>query len=691
LLRRYRRAAHLTQEDLAERAKISKDTISALERGVSRAPHKDTIELLADALQLSPEERAQLEAAARGRLAPVQDATRDIPLHLVRTDEEQTEQSTQPESAPPQKPASLPVRRQRKRVALRLAVLLVLLVGTYSGLSHWQHLWPFGKDKANATATPGYVYAPPTHPGGTIIFSTTDFSFYQVWKNGTWNPWFIDATDELEMRDALWGQPYVISPSAALLPDELEEIPTLENREISQNGLTVIMHLRHDLRWSDGQPITADDFVYWLEVLLDAAIKDEVGFNSFGYTHIASHQVLDDYTLVLRYEQPYAPFLYYLPMAAPKHAWGNIPHQDLRKEIEVNLAPSVTSGPFKIESYNPDQSNITMVPNPYYKSTTLHKSVLDRLVYRTYPDPDALVAAFELGQTDYAEDFGRDAIFKLAGRKYVKTAELGYTLLDFNLTNPVLKDYQVRKAIEEAIDRCELIQTVFLLPCQSMRMDTLLPETSPAYDPTIKTYDFDLAGAREDMLIAGWNCASGTCIRDGKSFPMLRLLTTDDSVTRQQVTVLIKKDLEALGIPVTLNYYPPIVLFNSFNVSNSLASGKFDLALFANTFGIDNDAYFANFHSKEIPSADNPFGSNWERLDDQLVDHYLDLARITFDMTDQTRMYKALQQQLVAQVYVIPLYNAVNSTLVNPNIGNQQNTQWGPGNLWNVSDWFLIK
>ena len=68
LLRRYRMAAGLTQEELAERARLSVRTIGDLERGASLAPRKDTVELLAEALVLAPPERAALAEAAR-RLA----------------------------------------------------------------------------------------------------------------------------------------------------------------------------------------------------------------------------------------------------------------------------------------------------------------------------------------------------------------------------------------------------------------------------------------------------------------------------------------------------------------------------------------------------------------------------------------------------------------------------------------------
>src|SRR5262245_25085749 len=67
LLRRHRLAARLTQEELAERCRVSPHAISALERGVRRNPYRTTVDRVADALDLSPAQRADLAAAARRR------------------------------------------------------------------------------------------------------------------------------------------------------------------------------------------------------------------------------------------------------------------------------------------------------------------------------------------------------------------------------------------------------------------------------------------------------------------------------------------------------------------------------------------------------------------------------------------------------------------------------------------------
>src|SRR5215470_12129890 len=75
LLRRNRLAVGLSQEELAERAHLSREAISTLERGTRRAPRRETIDLLADALNLAPLEHARLHQVARGQVAPAAGAS----------------------------------------------------------------------------------------------------------------------------------------------------------------------------------------------------------------------------------------------------------------------------------------------------------------------------------------------------------------------------------------------------------------------------------------------------------------------------------------------------------------------------------------------------------------------------------------------------------------------------------------
>jgi peptide/nickel transport system substrate-binding protein len=460
---------------------------------------------------------------------------------------------------------------------------------------------------------------------------------------------------------------------------------------VSKDGLTVTLKLRHDLRWSDGQPLTADDFVYWLEVLLDPASG---AASTAGYDQIAQAQAVDPYTLVLKYRQVFAPYLSYLPLAAPRQAWGSIPHKALASMQPVLLAPRVTSGPFTVEDLDTrDPANgptFTLVPNQYYVSTTLHKSVLDRLVFKAYYDLNRELADYQQGLLDVVDGLLPDDLARVLGLPGLNIrSQIGYTHLEFNLTTPVLQQVSVRKAIEEAVDRCQIIEAVLQsTSCDTLRVDTILPPPAPDYAATNTTYAYDLSAARQDMQTAGWDCSSGACVQNGRPFPPLALATLNGPLD-QMVAALVQQDLASLGIPVQVQMYGP-ELYSDFNQGGILATGKFDLALIDYLFGIDADgSLYPNFHSSQIPSATNPSGRNYERVNDAGVDALLDEGRTEINPPMRYQHYQDVQRILVQKVYVVPLYLLPNITLIGKNVGNFLPNPVNVGNEWNVGDWFL--
>jgi peptide/nickel transport system substrate-binding protein len=462
---------------------------------------------------------------------------------------------------------------------------------------------------------------------------------------------------------------------------------------VSKDGLTVALKLRQDLRWSDGQPLTADDFVYWIEVAQDP----RTGVTSTnGIDQIASYREQDPYTLVLTYKHPFGPYLAYLPFAAPRHAWGAIPDSALGGLQQIILAPRVTSGPFMLSTYSTGDGingpGFMMVPDPYYVSTTLHHSVLDQLIFQSYYDVPGAIAAYQDGAVDQLENLqpgDLPGVKSLPGLQISPT--IGYIHLDFNLTNPILQEVAVRKAIEESIDRCQLIQTVLNQPCATLRVDTILPEPSPDFDPTNQTYAFDLTQAKADMQIAGWDCSSGTCTRNGKPFPTLNLVSYSgapyDAIAR-----LLKQSLEALGLSVSLHAFDSQTMFADFTHDGVLARGAYDLAVYGYTFTLDSDVnLYPSFHSSEIPSVANPTGQNYERVDDRGVDELLDEGRTTLDSARRSQIYKGVQRILVQKVYVIPLYLEPNIALTSSLIGNYLTNPTLLGNAWNIGDWYRIR
>ncbi|HXR65912.1 MAG TPA: ABC transporter substrate-binding protein, partial [Ktedonobacteraceae bacterium] len=189
------------------------------------------------------------------------------------------------------------------------------------------------------------------------------------------NPLFSASRIDLELSSALWAAPVVFDAQFHVQPDQLTEVPLPENGDVQDGGKLIIMHLRHDLRWSDEQPILASDFAYWWH--LDQN-PDTGAITTGGYDQIASIATPDDYTVVLHLKQPFGPYLSYLPYAAPEHAWGHFQALALQDQPSVFQAPTVTDGPYKLALFTAQQG-YTLVPNTDYHSTTFHGPFLSQL------------------------------------------------------------------------------------------------------------------------------------------------------------------------------------------------------------------------------------------------------------------------------------------------------------------------
>jgi peptide/nickel transport system substrate-binding protein len=570
------------------------------------------------------------------------------------------------------------LKKGRLAFASTFLVMVALLVNACGSTSN----------NPNPTATsqggtPGYSYTKPDHTGGTILMSDWEFP-------DSTNPWFNTSVVGLEVGDGLWGSLFVVTSDGKFLPDELAEIPTTENGDVSADGLTITLKLNHNLKWSDNTPLTASDFIYWIKVLLDPA-SGAASTAGFDPDTLASYTAPDQYTVVLKYVKVFASFLFFLPGAAPEHAWGTIADKDLQNTPSVNLTPTVTSGPYMVSDYASGQS-FTLTPNKYYTSTSLHPTVLDKVIFKGYATKDALIAGYQAGETDHAEDFTLADLQKLNNLPGLQISPaIGYEHIDFNLTNPVFT-LNVRKAIEQAIDRCGMIQSLLHEACDTLIDDSVEPCPHPDCDPTIKELPFDVNAAKMDMQADGWTITNGVAMKNGQAFPTLNLVTTSGNQLRTDTNQLVQKDLAAIGITVNLDgqFYPAGTLFGDYGSGGILATGKYDLALFAYVEGLDSYGnLFGSFDSSQIPSDAMPAGGNWERVNDPMIDQLLATGNSTIDATARKKTYQQLLKYITDQVYTIPLYQRPNITLTDNKVGNYFPNPTSAGNQWNIGEWYV--
>jgi peptide/nickel transport system substrate-binding protein len=570
---------------------------------------------------------------------------------------------------------------KRDRAGFWSLFLVWLLVWMISGCTS-QLSTPAPRDNSPLLGPYSFTPFPGHQPSSRLVIADTGFPTAV-------NPLFSASRFDLEVSAALWAAPVVFDEHLHAQPDQLTEVPLPENGGVQDGGKTIIMHLRHDLRWSDGQPILASDFAYWWHLNQDA---DTGAVTTAGYDQIASITTPDNYTVVLHMKRPFGPYLSYLPYAAPEHAWGHLQPIDLQNRPDVFQAPTVTDGPYKLALFV-NQQSYTLVPNPYYRSTTFHGPFFAQLIYRAYPTSEALSAALRSGQVDIAEGYTEDELSSL-GRlpedmHLQVTPADAYEHLDFNLARPFFRDIRVRQAIQLAIDRCRIIRAVLHMSTCARLADQVEPRPSLVNDTSIHAPGYDPQSARKLLAEAGWSIgAGGWLYKQGQRF-VIRLVTTASNSLRAAVAARIQQDLQAVGIQVKLEFYTLGTFFGVYSRGGILATGAYDLAMFGYANAPDPDDEYQVFASSQIPDATHPDLGNYGRVADPVIDQALTQARNTVSFEARVQDYHRFLERLASEVYIIPLYTAEDILVTNIRLRNVTGNPNTLENNWNIADWWI--
>ena len=367
-----------------------------------------------------------------------------------------------------------------------------------------------------------------------------------------------------------------------------QSVPKLAKSFEIQNGTDYIIHLRHGIKWSDGKPITADDVVFtWKEII----------FGGYGNTSTRDSVIIDgqlpqvckidDYTVKFVTPKPFAPFLTLLSSPiAPEHIFSNAVKQGkayFETFLSTNANPEtfVISGAFKLKEYIPAQ-RVVFERNPdYYMINTDNQKLpyLDRLVYLIVGDVNNEVLKFEGGELDIIGLKGADvARFKELEKHsdftiYNIGPDTGTMYLSMNLNlrhddkgkfyvDPKkqiwFRDKNFRTAVDYAIDRKNMVLNI----ANGLAEPLFTPETlnSVFLNKELKPYPRNLEKSRELLSQSGfyWD-------KNGKLFDKFgnrvefSLMTNAGNSEREAIGVMIKQDLEDLGMKV--NFKP--VEFNS--------------------------------------------------------------------------------------------------------------------------------
>jgi peptide/nickel transport system substrate-binding protein len=335
----------------------------------------------------------------------------------------------------------------------------------------------------------------------------------------------------------------------------------------TQAGTTWTFKVDPALKWSDGQPATAEDARWTLQTLLDQQNGDR-GYAGVGYldlyltyagvTSVASP---DAQTLVIETETPNTQILTsYLPIL-PKHIW-----QDRDINVDLNAVPVVGTGAYQAVEWKTGES-IRMVRNPNYNGP---KGYPEEVFIQFFGNEAAMTEALKAGDIDYARNVTADQFDSLKGLPNIVTIEStvaaeanAFTQLNFNTySKPIegggastlaLQDPVFRDALGYAIDKPALVDRV--LSGHGIAGSTIIPPAMANgfwhLDPA-NPRTFDIALAKQKLEAAGYKLDTAGKRLDKENKPInLRMLVPDTSTTYAQSAEFLTSWWAELGIDMT--------------------------------------------------------------------------------------------------------------------------------------------
>ncbi|MGL4848783.1 MAG: ABC transporter substrate-binding protein [Clostridium sp.] len=437
----------------------------------------------------------------------------------------------------------------------------------------------------------------------------------------TMNPLYANSSSSLMVTDVLYEPLYTLGDKGQIVYNGLAEKVTH-----SEDCKTYTVTLKKNLKWSDGQPLTANDVVFTFNKIMNPK-NNAVIMQTFmvGNKPVTIKKINDD---TVQFDLP-APSLGFVGNLSqlypiPEHIYKEVP--DI-KTAEANKKP-VGDGPYMFQSEEPG-STVTLVKNPNFFG---NEAKIDKVVFRVIPDKNAGVAALESNQL--SAGFGSNQILqneKIQKNYNVKETSSGLVnTVIFNFENKDLQNIKVREAITYALNKEALTKAEYGDSQYVQEANSVFAPGTQYYTNDVKQYSQDVDKAKALMKESGAKNVT------------LRLAYAAGFQWAQNQAVLIKDELAQIGITVELE---PVELNAFFKEIFTPNNKNYDLAINGYNMGTTPDGYSTLFTTGGANNASN--FSNPE------IDKLFKEAQTANTETERANIYKQIQKQISED---LPLY-----------------------------------
>jgi peptide/nickel transport system substrate-binding protein len=541
----------------------------------------------------------------------------------------------------------------------------------------------------SSSSTPTTTSSAAVKSGGTITYALDqDVAGFNV-LNATDNAFVLG-----QMIDQVWPSVYNILPNLTLA---LNTNVVTRATVTSTNPQTIVYQINPKATWSDGTPISAQDFIYnWQSQSGNPAYKD-VGGKPFLPASTAGYNLIKSVTSSNNGKT--ATVVFSKPFGDWKSLFGAgtpIIPAHIASKVGFNTgfqnfgpAERVSGGPYEIQSYTQGE-DLVEVPNPHYWGAA---PKLSKIVFRFITDDSQIPPAMQNGEVNLvnptlASVAFDDAVKSISNTTTTVIPGLEFQHMDFNEANPYLALAGIRHAIADGTNRTQMVQRIVgpLTPAIQPLQNRIWMPNQPEYQNTSGSYGQFSASAAKALLSQS-NMTMGPDgyfhpnfgPEKGKDFS-LSISTTSGVPVRAQIEQLFQADMKTIGVKINIQNYNANTLFGTVGPKS-----EFDIIEFAwvlSPFASANQSIYCSYTNPGL------CGTNWDHYSNTQVDSLFNQAESTVSQAQAASLYNQIDSILWKDMVTLPLFqspelyswsNTYGNVIPNPSlIGVPWNAQlWG--------------
>jgi peptide/nickel transport system substrate-binding protein len=505
---------------------------------------------------------------------------------------------------------------------------------------------------ATLLAMPVYASAQTDSPSPTGTDEKVTFIWGDTGEPSSLNP----MKGYLATDFYFWNWSYHLPISFGV--ENLEAVPDfVTDVKVSEDGTTFTYETQSGLRWSDGQPMTAEDLAFTLNLY-----KERNAYLPSGYLGIMEQaEAVDDNTVEVTTSDPTSlysgavPYLY--TYVIPEHIWS-----EYEEPKSYDNVPQIASGPFRVVEYERGQF-VRMERNPEWSGP---EPYIDEVIYRIFKNEEAEAEALRTGEIDFGYFDTPNVLNSLKGEPNIGTHVGSVPSFDELAMNtgsayqeaegpfkphgdghPALTDPVVRRAVRMAVNSEELSDRIHLGYAQPGT--TIVPPVSIAGARWVPSEDemipWDIEGANQLLEDAGYVDTDGDGIREmpqgslepGRPLEFRYYVQTNDQNT-VKAAPFVRSWLEDIGIQAD------VTAMSSGRLGDEINAGTYDLFHWGWIPDPDPDSILQNFTCEDRPPNAQTYGDNDAFYCNPEYDALYEQQRSTLDPQERLDLIHEMQR-----------------------------------------------